>query len=538
MESRITGLAVLPDGTVLMAWEDDTAPALHVASIVPGGSLVDETPAGAGQSVNDMRLVTNSSGEAVLSWDDDPAANKTRVAFALRPPGGHFGAAASVATRTRQAGETGQRDALKALALDNAGDLAVASNLAVDVSGTDTETLRAHVRPAGQATFAHSTLDSVTGSNPPVFAPGLVLDAGRRATVVWANSSNQLVAASTSAGGTAFSSAAPFSTAPPGACIDAEAPVLAPLSGKGIAGLVSSIALPPLCFGAPLIPLSPASGTAVTTQPAIEPAGAWTASLVPDGSGDAFAPVGFSPDAATVPVIAYDATPPVLGPIAAPGSPAAGAPASLSVPASDAISGVSVSWSFGDGRSASGAAVSHTWTAAGRYTVTATATDGAGNTATTSAQVAVLDRTAPVISSASLAHRRFAVAHGATAISARGGRGHGHRPARGTTIRLTLSELATVRLIVTHAVAGKRVGKRCVATRAHHAGGHKRCTVVKTDGTLVRKSLASGPERVGFSGRIGHRRLKPGSYKLRIEATDPAGNDAVPRTLRFTIVKR
>jgi hypothetical protein len=237
---------------------------------------------------------------------------------------------------------------------------------------------------------------------------------------------------------------------------------------------------------------------------------------------------------AAVPVIAYDATPPVLGAIAAPGSPAAGTPVSLSVPASDAISGVSVAWSFGDGGSANGAVVSHTWSAPGTYTVQVTATDGAGNTARTSAQVAVADRTAPVIGQPSLSHRSFAVARGATAISAR--RHHRGR-ARGTTIRFTLSELATVKLTFTHKVSGKRVGKRCVATGARRGRGHKRCKVVKTDGALVRSSLAAGPEGVGFSGRIGHHRLKPGAYQLRIDATDPAGNKAAPRTLRFTIVK-
>jgi hypothetical protein len=76
-----------------------------------------------------------------------------------------------------------------------------------------------------------------------------------------------------------------------------------------------------------------------------------------------------------------------------------------------------------------------------------------------------------------------------------------------------------------------------VAARGRHAAGHKRCTLVKTDGTLVRNSLGAGPGRVGFSGRIGHRRLKPGYYKLRIDATDPAGNTASPRTLKFTVVK-
>jgi PKD domain len=540
-ESAVKGLAVLPDGTVLLAWTDDTAPGLHVASIARGGSFVNETPTGIGQFANDVRLVTNSAGEAVLSWDDAPASNKTRIAYSARPPGGAFGATAPVTTRTLQAGESSQSNKLKGLALDDAGDLIAVSNLGVDTSGTATETLQAHVRPAGHATFTHAPLDSATGSATSVhaFNPAVVLDAGRRATVVWIDGSGKFAAASTtSAGGTTFSAPASFTMATPGSCLGGFfAPVLAPLAGGGLAGLVSDAPSPPFCVGGPLVPLSPAGGSAVTAQPAIEPTGAWALSLVPDGAGDAFAPVGFTPDASSVPVIAYDATPPTVGAIVVPASVAAGSPASFSVPASDAISGVSVSWSFGDGQSGSGAAVSHKWATPGTYTLTATATDGAGNTAAVSARVVVADRTAPVISNASLAHRSFAVGSGTTAVSARKRAARHRRPARGTAIRFTLSEPATVTLTITHAVQGKRSGKRCVATHSRHIAKHKRCMLTKSAGTLVRHSVAAGADRVAFSGRIGHRKLKPGAYELRIDATDPAGNQAKPQTLGFKVVK-
>jgi hypothetical protein len=535
-ESGVAGLAVLPNGTVLLAWSDDTAPDVHVEAIAPSGALVDETPAGIGQLPNDVRLVSNATGEAVLAWDDGLAGGKARIAFSERPPGGTFGATGSVATRNLQAGESSQRYRLGRVALDDAGDLALAANLGVDSSGTLTESVRTELRPAGQATFAHATLDSTTGSPSTVFvfAPTVVLDSARRAVAVWVNSAKQVVAASTTPAGTTFSPSSAFTSATPGSCgAGADTPLIAPLAGGGLAGLMSNEAFPPLCFGGPLVPLSPAGagGIAVSAQPAIEPTGAWTGALVPDRSGDAFAAVSFSPDAAPVPVVAYDATPPTIGAIAVPASLAAGSPASLSVPAGDAISGVSVSWSFGDGGSGSGTGVSHTWAVPGAYTVTATATDGADNSTATSTLVVVADRTAPVIGGASLTHRSFAVGAGRTAISARK-----HRPARGTTIRFMLSELADVKLTISHKIAGRRVGKRCVATRGRGTA-HKRCKVTKSDGALTRRALAAGPNRVSFSGRIGRRRLKAGEYQLRIDATDAAGNQATARMLRFRIVK-
>jgi len=42
---------------------------------------------------------------------------------------------------------------------------------------------------------------------------------------------------------------------------------------------------------------------------------------------------------------------------------------------------------------------------------------------------------------------------------------------------------------------------------------------------------------VRFSGRIGTRALRRGRYKLRLVATDAAGNRSAPRTVAFRIVR-
>jgi hypothetical protein len=126
--------------------------------------------------------------------------------------------------------------------------------------------------------------------------------------------------------------------------------------------------------------------------------------------------------------------------------------------------------------------------------------------------------------------KRFAVANASTALSARTTRAH-----KGATIRYTLSEPARVTVTVELATNGRKKGRRCVTpTRKLRAARH--CVLWHTKGTLTRAGL-SGADQVGFSGRLGHRKLAPGSYRLVMRATDAAGNHSTAKTLRFTIVK-
>jgi hypothetical protein len=98
---------------------------------------------------------------------------------------------------------------------------------------------------------------------------------------------------------------------------------------------------------------------------------------------------------------------------------------------------------------------------------------------------------APVITSASLTRHRFSIR-------------------RGTTFRVTLSQAARVKIAI---------------RRAHRLAG-----------TLKRSSHRDA-NRIAFSGRIGHRALRPGRYVATVTATDAKGKRSAPRTLRFTVVK-
>lgn len=152
------------------------------------------------------------------------------------------------------------------------------------------------------------------------------------------------------------------------------------------------------------------------------------------------------------------------------------------------------------------------------------------------------DVVAPVLSKAALTRRRFRVARAATPILATTGAQRKKRPASGTTLGYTLSERATVTLKLERKLRGRRIanrGKRprcLIETRSNRKRPNKRCAVYKKAGTLTRSGTA-GRQRVKLSGRVGSRRLKPGTYRLTASARDVAGNTGKRRTLAFTVVK-
>jgi len=86
----------------------------------------------------------------------------------------------------------------------------------------------------------------------------------------------------------------------------------------------------------------------------------------------------------------YDAAGPQLRGLSVPGAARAGSPGSFSVAPLDVWSqAASTSWTFGDGASASGESVSHTYAAPGSYPVTVTSTDSLGNSSTENRTVTV-----------------------------------------------------------------------------------------------------------------------------------------------------
>ena len=142
-----------------------------------------------------------------------------------------------------------------------------------------------------------------------------------------------------------------------------------------------------------------------------------------------------------------------------------------------------------------------------------------------------LDATAPAVSRFGVTNSPFVVGGGPTPTFGRAAR---HR--KGTMFTYTLSEAATVRVVIAQRRPGRRQGSGCVAPRPS-LRRKARCIRFVPRGTLTRISKA-GANRVGFSGRIGSRALGSGTYTATITATDAAKNTSKPKTISFAIVKR
>jgi hypothetical protein len=84
---------------------------------------------------------------------------------------------------------------------------------------------------------------------------------------------------------------------------------------------------------------------------------------------------------------------------------------------------------------------------------------------------------------------------------------------------------------------GRKVGRRCVKqTRKNRK--RKRCTLLTLTKPAFTRSAPAGRSKVKWSGRLGRKALKRGSYQLRATPTDAAGNKGEARTLSLTVVRQ
>ncbi len=148
---------------------------------------------------------------------------------------------------------------------------------------------------------------------------------------------------------------------------------------------------------------------------------------------------------------------------------------------------------------------------------------------------------APVVSGYRLTNSTFVVGGGRTPtvgvaakVSRRTRKPKPHK--QGTTFKYTLSEAATVKIVVTERFPGRRHGRRCVAP-TRRLRNARRCTRIIVKGTLTRTS-AAGANTVAFSGRIGSKPLRPGRYQATLTATNSANDTSKRQTVNFRIVNR
>jgi hypothetical protein len=237
----------------------------------------------------------------------------------------------------------------------------------------------------------------------------------------------------------------------------------------------------------------------------------------------------------------YDAAPPVLRGITVPAVAERGMPITASDSVFD-VWGATSRWTFGDGGTAEGTSVRHTFTSTGTRSVRVTATDGAGASVTATRQitvrdtgrVAVPDTTAPALGRVTMKRARFRVGPARTPLAARTPR---RRAPRGSDFRFRLSEAGTVSIAIERRARGRRIHGRCRPTKRRHVAKRRRCVTFVSAGRTLTRTLAAGSARVPFSGRIGRRALRPARFRATLEAVDAAGNASGRRRARFVIVR-
>jgi hypothetical protein len=118
-----------------------------------------------------------------------------------------------------------------------------------------------------------------------------------------------------------------------------------------------------------------------------------------------------------------------------------------------------------------------------------------------------------------------------TAVSART-----HKAPLGTQVLFNLSVPARVKVAITTTAHGLRRGKTCATpTRKLRRAHAKPCTRTVVLGTLTRAHEPQGRDAIAFSGRIGQRALRRGTYAAILKADNAAGVSRAVR-LAFRIV--
>ncbi len=199
----------------------------------------------------------------------------------------------------------------------------------------------------------------------------------------------------------------------------------------------------------------------------------------------------------------YDSTPPELRSLEVPGTGIAGSPLSVGVRPFDVSSNqLTTRWDFGDGtRPASGTAVSHTYASAGRYQVTVTAIDGAGNSTSEHATVDI--KAAPGGNPPPVGHGH-PIAHAARVAQLRGGK-----------LRLRLRCPAAEACAGTVRLSARSAGKSVVlANSAFHVAAHRSAALVVKLTAAARRLLAS-TGRLPSKAKLSGAGVAPTTVRLR-----------------------
>jgi hypothetical protein len=219
-----------------------------------------------------------------------------------------------------------------------------------------------------------------------VEVPRIAIDDGLKGIATWRSFEGgifQVKAATTTVSNGTWSS--PTTLSGPGGTFGTE-PVIA-ADGAGNAVIAFEIG------GVVSATYRPASGSLAAAVPVSNTAhgGPFLSPVVTIGdSGDALvAWTSASVAPSHIALAVNDVTPPALSDLGAPQSVELGETATMNVTAKDTWSPTTVAWDFGDGATAPGNAVAHTYSTIGTKTVTVTATDAVGNSKSETREIQV-----------------------------------------------------------------------------------------------------------------------------------------------------
>jgi hypothetical protein len=413
------------------------------------------------------------------------------------------------------------------------------------------------VRPTGGGNYTGAGTSSTLSPSTP--AGDTVV--GPVATSLPVNAGDQIgVQAPTSAGfglvhstGTPVASAYTYFTGPDLA--DGGSP-RAGVTNSSVEVLLQAtvIAVPSSSASVPACSQSGAIPASVSTDPAT---GAKAVHFRVDGGAEQVAATSGSPGAATLAVpegshsLEYwgedqvpqqerahhtatalvDATPPTVIVTSDQGKTtyAVGERATITTRAADAVSGLATDPSASGEPLATGIA--------GTFTVTKTAADRCGNSATKSFTYTVVaapptptPSPSPSLGALKISPLAFRAASRGPTLS--------RAKRTGTTITYTDSQVAATTFTVLQSQKGVRKGKRCVRApkRSRRKAKLRRCKRMVSMGTFTNRDRA-GSNRLRFTGRVRGKKLKPGPYQLRAIARNGAGKTSRASTKCFRIIR-
>jgi hypothetical protein len=418
-------LAVDPGGDAVAVWElyDGANDIVQAASRTAGGGWqapVDLSVAG--HSAELPQVAVDPSGDAVAVWYRSDGANDI-VQAASRAAGGGWQAPVDLSA-------AGQGASGAQVAFDQGGDAVVVwqryngANFIVQAAS----------RAAGGGWQTPVDL-SLAGQS--ALGPQVAVDPGGDAVVVWqrSNGAKYIVQAASRAAGGAWQEPVDLSVAGQNALVPQVAvdpggdAVVVWLRYNGAKYIVQAASRAAGGWQTP-VDLSLAGQSAELPQVAVDPAGdavaVWerynganeivqTSSRAAGGGWQTPVDLSVAGQEASEPQVTvdpggdavavwyrsngtnfivqgagYDAAGPQLRSLSIPAAGVVGRPLSFSVSPFDVWSALGpISWSFGDGTSAQGASVSHTYGTAGTYTVTVSDSDVLGNAGTAAGQVAI-----------------------------------------------------------------------------------------------------------------------------------------------------